>query len=52
MAELVYISEEEKRKRRRNMTYTERFRLMMELYKAGMLMKKGIRKSKENGQNP
>ena len=49
MAELVYISEEEKRKRRRNMTYTERFRLMMELYKVGMLMKKGIRKSKENG---
>jgi hypothetical protein len=49
MAELFYISKEEKRKRRRNMTYTERFRLMMELYKAGMLMKKGIRKSKENG---
>ena len=52
MAELVYISEEEKRKRRRNMTYLERFRLLMALYNAGMLMKKGIRKSKEIGHTP
>jgi len=52
MADLVKISEEEKRKMRQNMTYLERFRLMMALYNAGMLMKKGTKKSKENGQMP
>jgi len=37
MAELVYISEVEKFKRRGNTTYLERFRLMMALVDDGLV---------------
>ena len=51
MAELRNISEEERRKRRLQMSDTERFRLFMMLHRLGMKLKQVGKNQSRNGHS-